>query len=141
MSRRLLLRVLAVVVLAPVFTEIQLMRAINKPDARTVERANLTETGPFPWIMRYLFLAPDGVDTKLRVWATTNQYAIATYLWNDDIGFVVLAKNADGWHRLSSGWGGPPNAYALAGYGIPQEFANDLWQEFMRSRNHFYSVF
>ena len=58
-----------------------------------------------------------------------------------DIGFVVLAKNADGWHRLSSGWGGPPNAYALAGYGIPQEFANDLWQEFMRSRNHFYSVF
>ena len=70
--------------------------------------------------------------TSILSLAQVGEYAVASYQWGGEGGYVVMQKQDGQWSNFCSGGGALLGAAMLSGCGIPQSEATTLWEQFIQ---------
>lgn len=94
---------------------------------------------PEAWIESLFSEAPDGITTESLFIATANDHAVIPYTWGEGGGFVVLAKDDDGWVSICGSGGAIDGGDFFAEFcGMSLIDAQALWEAYRIEYNAIY---
>ncbi|MEM1278526.1 MAG: hypothetical protein AAGG53_00610 [Cyanobacteria bacterium P01_H01_bin.152] len=91
-----------------------------------------TYTGRSPQAVMTQFLdeAPEEITAETLVLSEAGEYALATYVWGEGGGFIVMQKDGNEWETMCAGGGALSGADLVNLCKVPLAKAQALWTQF-----------